>query len=159
MDEFEDSPDQGVEAAPQPEVARDNLPEWASKELADLRGQNKELRSERTRLRIGKQYGDEVVELIPVSLPLREQEELAAKLADRLPKAPEPTDQAETVEEPTEAEPTEAERKLATVAGNTAPGSPPAGALTARELYQQYQQDPAAATRDAIEKYRAKLSQ
>lgn len=142
----------GDDAAPvAQETKQSEVPEWVSKELRELRDENKELRQERTRLRLSKQYGDDVIDLVPSSLTLKEQEALAEKLAARLtggtPNPPAEANKDEVVEE----QPDPAAERLAAVAGQ-APGSAGQAVvqMSAKEIAALGRTDPVAAQR-AIE--------
>ena len=157
MDEYDlDESDQGAEAQPESQETKTaDVPDWVSKELRELREENKDLRAERTRLRLSKQYGDDVLDLIPTSLTLKEQEALAGKLSERLSVAtPNPTENATTEQEPEEAT-TPAELKLAAVAGQ-APGiaASPQSDMSAKDILKLGLMDPARAQREIEAKYR-----
>lgn len=129
------------------------LPEWAQKEIAKARREAAKYRNQLRRTELAKEYGDDVLELVPETMKLDEQKALAAKLADRLRiDTPNPTDEAETPEPPK----VEVPAGLAAVAGSTAAGAaaPSAADLSARDLGEMMKSDPAAALRLMEAKYR-----
>jgi hypothetical protein len=117
-DDLDEAQEPTVEPAA-PEAAPDQ-----TKELAELRQENKRLRLERTRESIRADYGASILELVDDDLPLEKQRTLAEKLAGRLgSEQPVQTETVEAVEAP-QAEPSEAERNLAAVAkGSASTGS------------------------------------
>jgi hypothetical protein len=128
------------------------LPEWAQKEIAKARREAAKYRNQLRRTELAKEYGDDVLELVPETMKLDEQKALAAKLAERLRiDTPNPTEQ-ETPEPPK----VEVPAGLAAVAGSTAAGAaaPSAADHSARELGEMMKSDPAAALRLMEAKYR-----
>lgn len=107
--------------------------EWAKRERK-LRNEAQSLRRRLARTEIKAEYGEDVLELVPESLPLKEAKELAGKLsarfaASKTQDAPQAAsvpevgiEQPQTVEvEVPQAEPTQAERNLAAVAQGSSP--------------------------------------
>jgi hypothetical protein len=139
--EYEDDLEQApvpaqAEAAPEAQVD-------LSKEIAELRQENKRLRLERTRESIRADHGTEILELIDDDLPLEKQRALAEKLAGKLRGAT-PAVQTEIVEAepapPVEQSVTEA--NLAAVAKGSASAGTPA-LYTPEEALQLAATDPA----------------
>lgn len=145
---FDDDLDEAQEPTVEP-AAPEAAPDY-SKELAELRQENKRLRLERTRESIRADYGASILELVDDDLPLEKQRTLAEKLAGRLgSEQPVQTEIVEADAAP-QVEPSEAERNLAAVAkGSATTGA--AVQYTADEALQLAMQDPAKykALRDA----------
>lgn len=105
-------------------------------------------RSLRTRLRrteMESEYGKDVVELVPTTLPLKEQKALAAKLKERLGSqaATTPADEsADASTETPEVEPTEQERRAAALVQQGS-GSTSSGPMSAAEWRDVAKKDPA----------------
>ena len=154
--EFDDDLDQEVEEPEAPPVndLQSQLDYWQKKaQKAD-----KEAHGLRTRLRrteMTAKYGEDIVELIDEDLPLKKQEALAERLAERLRSNKEAqASQANGSEEPTAA-PTEDELKLAAATGGPATGTSPAlGQLSGREILELGLKDPARAMQEIQAKYR-----
>ena len=115
MDEYEEEADLDEEQDSEDEEP-DQIepPEGESISRQQYEKVVKEARSLRTKLRrteFAAEFGADVVELVPTSLPLKEQKELAAKLKERLaPAAPAPAveglevDVTEAADQPSEQE-------------------------------------------------------
>src|SRR3990172_10503843 len=89
------------------------------------------LRGKYRRAELAQEYGKEVLELVPPSLPLKDQQELAAKLSERLGQSvPTQIEQgAELTAEPVVEQPTEQERRAAALV-QSGSGQPPPPAIT-----------------------------
>jgi len=140
----EDTDDLGLDAETVEEIEDAStltVDEWRKRE-AKLKEEAHKLRAQLRRTEMSKEYGDEVLEFVPSSLPLQEQKELAAKLSQRLgvgtktqdvqapAQGPEVViEQPNIIEVPVpEAGPTPEERNIAAVAQ----GSSPQAASTAQ---------------------------
>lgn len=105
-----------------------SLPDWAQKEIANARREAQQSRVKLRRTELAKEYGDDVLELVPEVLPVKEQKELAAKVSERLRTVPQAPTEVETPEAPS-VERQETEARLAAV--STGPsGSASSGALS-----------------------------
>ena len=120
MDEY-DTDGEGQESSPdEVEPIEEELPEGdmvPKALLVKARNEARSLRSKFARSELATEYGKDVVELVPNSLPLQEQRDLAAKLKDRLSQ-PAPTQGSEERPAAPEAppvEPTEAEKRIAAI--------------------------------------------
>lgn len=125
MDEYEDNDSPESEetqevATPQP---TDQLPEWAQKELAKARKEAEKYRRELRRSQLQTEFGSEVMELVPATLPLTDQKALAEKLKARLSASPAPASSEQaTTETPTEGSTVDATALAAvTTAGSGSP--------------------------------------
>mgnify|MGYP001607605405 CR=1 FL=1 len=93
-------------------------------------------RSLRTRLRrteMAKEFGDDIVELVPDMLPLNEQKALAAKLKEKFATPPAPTQGAEgSAEGKPDAEEhlSEAEKRMAAIVASTGTKAPAGGQIS-----------------------------
>jgi hypothetical protein len=93
-------------------------------------------RSLRTRLRrteMESEYGKDVVELVPATLPLKEQRALAAKLKERFGSQAaqtQPDESADASPEVATEQPTEQERRAAALVQPGSGGSVPGGVIT-----------------------------
>lgn len=129
-----------------------DLPDWAAKEIAKARREAAKYRNQLRRTELAKEYGDDVLELVPETMTVADQKELAAKLAERLRiETPNPTEEAATPEPPK----VEVPAGLAAVAGSSAAGTTsPASDMSARDLGELMKTDPASALRLMEAKYR-----
>ena len=121
----------------------------------------KEARSLRTKLRrteFAKEFGDEVVELVPESLTLKEQKELAAKLKERFGATAQTRTDEGTESSELEAveQPTDQERRAAALAREGS-GSATTGKLSREEWLKLAGANPVAA-QEAWSKGRVDLS-
>lgn len=154
----DETDDLGLEAEEPDEVGEPaNLPPEAQKLIAKLKNEAHTLRTQLRRTEMAKEYGDDVLEFVPTSLPLQEQKELAAKLQARL--AGQTQDVQATPEQPTGAfqEPqfipvpipqagqTEDERNLAAVAQgvSTTAATTAQSPLSTQEAAELAMRDPA----------------
>ena len=89
------------------------------------------LRGKYRRAELAQEYGKEVLELVPPSLPLKDQQELAAKLSERLgqPASTRLEQGTELTAEPAVEQPTEQERRAAALV-QSGSGQPATTAIT-----------------------------
>lgn len=130
------------------------LPEDPTARIAALERQVKKANNEAHKLRIravrgdlAAKHGSEILELVPDDIPLARQEELAAKLAEKLATGAEGTAQPSVNDEvAVPAAPTPQEAAIAAVAtpsgGNVAPSNPK---MTLTEWFELFNQNPQAA--------------
>ncbi len=154
MDDYDDLDEQGSEGAPPTPVAGTDA---NAAEVERLKKENYKLRDKVRRTDLSAKFGSDVVELIPASLPAQEWEAYAEKLQALKGAAPvtaEPPGEAVKVPEPPSEETKAAEAAMAAVAstpssrGGTAPPQ-----LSAQEIGQLMQSDPAAGLAAANAKY------
>ena len=139
MDEFDDVVDADEPQATNGTENADIWPDSAKAEIQKLRDEAAQYRREADRVRLAKDFGDDVLDLVPETLKPKEQRELAEKIATRFG-AQQPI-QTETVETPPQVEPTEAEQNLAAVAkGPESAGTP--STFTPEEALARAKADP-----------------
>ena len=145
----EETYDEQVESQPADPAGLD--PAALRKELDQARRDAAKYRTQLRRTQLAKDYGDEILELVPETLPVKDQKELAAKLKERLGSQQQtsPTEQVEAAEPPE----VEVPAGLAAVSGAPSPPSSAGVTLSAREIHDLMQRDPAAAMRAAQAKY------
>jgi hypothetical protein len=157
----EDDDDLGQDAETDAEAEQTEVAAPASTDspdLSKLRKENHTLRERLRRSEMTEKHGADVVELIPTGIPLKEQEALADKLAEKF-RAMQPAAQETETETAAQEEPTTQERQLAAVAaGPTAAGTSTTSTatdMTAKELLEMGKKDPNMAGKLIAEKYRA----
>jgi 16S rRNA C967 or C1407 C5-methylase (RsmB/RsmF family) len=126
-----------------PEVSAEEAAPAAGDDSAmrKLKQENQSLRQRLRRTELEANFGKDVVEMIPEELPLSKWEEFAGKLAERLPKAQNQTEQNEpAAEEPAQEA---APAGLAAVSGASTSGAPlEPELLTRAEIKELYKSDP-----------------
>lgn len=147
MDELTDDLDQDVEEpaeTPGP-TAEQLTPDYWQRKAEKAGREAQQLRTRLRRTEMTAKHGADIVELIPETLPLKEQESLADKLAERLRVAPSET--VEVTEEAAPVEPTPQEQRLATVNSSSPSSSPAVARISAREWMDIRQKNPAEANK------------
>lgn len=122
---------------------------------AEARKARKEAQSLRSRLRrteIEAKYGADVADLIPDSMPMREWDDFAEKLADRLAGSQTTSDPVDVVA--SNPEPTPEEQRLAAAAGTSGYSTSAAERPSAKEILELGRVSPGAATREIQTLYR-----
>ena len=146
-DEYDDAEDQGSEGEePDPveePVEGDTVPRAQYDKVV------REARSTRTKLRrteLAAEFGADVVELVPDSLPLKEQRELAEKLKAKFGSTVETQNEqgAEQIAESAVEQPTEQERRAAALA-RSGSGSPVSGFMNLEDWHKLSVSNPEAA--------------
>lgn len=152
-DGYEGLEGEAPEGPEEPKAGSDK--DWQA-EVERLKKENFKLREKARRSDLAAKFDPEIAELVPAQLPAEEWESYAERLQALRGSAPSTASESQQPTEATDAprvEPTEAERAFTAVANTPRSGTTQPETLTARQIQELMQSDPARALAAAQAKY------